>query len=142
MHVGDLATLRRLLALEARTNANGRDAKGCTALMYSSRVPPAAPADGGAAPPAGASAVDRATAIDLLIDGGEDVDSVDDSGWTALMWAAFRGDVEIVRHLVACGADALIASSVDSGSTPKGSSPRFFAEFGLPGLPRILQARR
>ncbi|MFI3155317.1 MAG: ankyrin repeat domain-containing protein [Methylococcaceae bacterium] len=44
--------------------------------------------------------------IQALIEGGENLEQKDDYGWTALNWAAGRGDSAIVLTLLEAGADA------------------------------------
>jgi hypothetical protein len=41
--------------------------------------------------------------VQALIDGGEDLEQMDGYGWTALNWAAGRGDAAIVRLLLEAG---------------------------------------
>lgn len=43
--------------------------------------------------------------VEELLSGGGDVDQQDEQGWTALHWAAGRGDVGIVERLLEHGAD-------------------------------------
>ena len=52
----------------------------------------------------------------LLIDSGADVKIKADSDWTALMFAAMRGDVESVKNLVDAKAD--VNSKNKNGETP------------------------
>jgi ankyrin repeat protein len=56
----------------------------------------------------------RDAAIEV-IDQGADVDARGPDGATALMWAAHRGDVELVNSLIARGADANVVN--DYGAT-------------------------
>lgn len=44
--------------------------------------------------------------MQALIEGGENLEQKDDYGWTALNWAAGRGDSAIVLTLLEAGADA------------------------------------
>jgi len=43
--------------------------------------------------------------VEALIAGGEAVDQRDDYGWTALNWAAGKGDTAIIQKLLDAGAD-------------------------------------
>jgi ankyrin repeat protein len=52
----------------------------------------------------------------MLIDAGADVNLKGDSDWTALMFAAMRGDVESVKNLVDAKAD--VNSKTKDGETP------------------------
>jgi uncharacterized protein len=49
---------------------------------------------------------DRSAATEL-IEAGADVNQQDKQGWTALSWAAGKGDLEMARLLIDKGADAL-----------------------------------
>lgn len=62
---------------------------------------------------------DRARAIDL-IRGGADVTAPQDDNTTALHWAAYRGDAELVSALLDVGADADAMN--DFGATPLGEA--------------------
>lgn len=44
--------------------------------------------------------------IKELVESGEDVNQQDEYGWTPLNWAAGKGNLEIVKTLIGCGADA------------------------------------
>ena len=52
----------------------------------------------------------------MLIDAGADVNLKGDLDWTALMFAAMRGDVESVKNLVDAKAD--VDSKTKDGETP------------------------
>ncbi|MBD9361556.1 ankyrin repeat domain-containing protein [Methylomonas fluvii] len=45
--------------------------------------------------------------VQALIKNGEDLEQKDDYGWTALNWAAGRGDTEIVKLLLEAGANPI-----------------------------------
>lgn len=53
-----------------------------------------------------AAKADDIHGMQALIESGEDLEQKDDYGWTALAWAAGRGDSAIVRLLLEAGADA------------------------------------
>ena len=56
---------------------------------------------------------------DLLLEGGEAVDAVDEDGVTALMYAAYNGRAECARLLLEAGADASLRATGgdDEGKT-------------------------
>lgn len=45
--------------------------------------------------------------LDCLIDEGADLEQRDEYGWTALNWAAGRGETGMVEHLLSAGANVL-----------------------------------
>jgi hypothetical protein len=45
--------------------------------------------------------------VQALIENGEELEQKDDYGWTALNWAAGRGDTEIVKLLLEAGANPI-----------------------------------
>ena len=49
--------------------------------------------------------------VKLLVDRGADVNIRGENGWTALIWAARAGNIEIVKYLLSKGADPHIKSS-------------------------------
>ena len=54
-----------------------------------------------------ATKTDDLNRVHALIEGGDDLQQKDDYGWTALNWAAGRGDLAIVRLLLEAGANAV-----------------------------------
>jgi ankyrin repeat protein len=67
-----------------------------------------------------AAVCERLSVIDLLLEAGTPVDAeTDDSGPTALHWAAYEGKPRAVRHLLARGADPNRRER-EHGSTPLG----------------------
>ncbi len=122
---GDLAALRSSLAHGA--NANARDAKGATALMY-------------------AVLYGDVEYVNLLLDKGADPNASNDLGINALMWAA--GDLAKVRTLIAHGANinarsnygytALSVAAASPGNLPtvlllldKGADPKAVDKDGV-----------
>ncbi len=82
---GDAAVLEVLL--EAGADANFRNPEGETPLMAVART-------------------GRIEAAELLIGAGADVNAIEDfGGQSALMWAAARGNADMVRYLAANGAE-------------------------------------
>lgn len=76
------------------------------------------PDDGGtdSSPIIQAAAQRQVDMLALLVDGGADVDATrEDSGWTALMWAANNGDVDSITELLSLGADPTLTA--DDGRT-------------------------
>ena len=63
--------------------------------------------------------------VDLLVDAGADVNIKQNTGWTPLHYAAKRGYLEIVKALVAAGADLSMGNRLtqDSGNDKKGATP-------------------
>ena len=43
--------------------------------------------------------------VKLFVEAGMPVYTADDNGWTVLHWAAFGGDLEVVKYLLSQGAD-------------------------------------
>lgn len=73
--------------LEKKANVNAIDSSGRTALMYSASGP-------------------FPVTVDILIKAGANVNLVDNAEhWTALMFAASEGNTEVVKRLLAAGAD-------------------------------------
>lgn len=96
-HFGAAHAARLLLAVGADPNARSKNPLDNTALH--------------------AAVAGRRTAlVDLLLDGGADIDARDGRGFTPLNIAANGGDVAIARLLLARGADPSIAN--DDGRTP------------------------
>jgi ankyrin repeat protein len=118
-HGGDLPRLRALL--EAGVSVHAPDERGCTPLIIASAAGQVAAmrelVQAGAAPDgrdAGklrwtplmhALHADRPAAAAALLEWGADPSSCDDSGYSALMMAASRGNRELVEALLARGAD-------------------------------------
>jgi ankyrin repeat protein len=65
---------------------------------------------------------------ELLLSKGADVNARDDSGWTALHWAAFEGGAEIADFLIARGADKNPRTRQGSDLFPVSSTPLDIAE--------------
>jgi uncharacterized protein len=68
-----------------------------------------------------AGAEDRAAALEL-IEQGADVNTAASDGTTALHWAVYHGDAEIVERLIAAGADVTVAN--EYGATPMSEAAR------------------
>jgi ankyrin repeat protein len=112
---GDGQTVARLL--DAGSSPNTRDATGATALMHAAAFAPPEMAASLLTRGADVNAADRtgATALmwgahdlgvtRLLLASGADVNAARQDGVTALMSAALRGRVDVVRALIAAGAD-------------------------------------
>jgi ankyrin repeat protein len=104
------------ILLTSGANPKLETVDGNTALSYAAAEAPAelirllirhgAPVNGSKMPPIlVASANGNLDAIRALIDARADVDAFDPRGRTALMWAAIRSYEEIVKTLLAAGAD-------------------------------------
>jgi ankyrin repeat protein len=112
---GDRQAVARLLG--AGANPDTRDATGGTALMHAAAFAPPAMTAALLTRGADVNAVDRtgATALmwgahdlgitRLLLASGADVNAARPDGVTALMSAALRGRIDVVRALIAAGAD-------------------------------------
>jgi ankyrin repeat protein len=50
---------------------------------------------------------------ELLLQRGAEVDAGEPDDWTALMWSAWKGDVEVMRVLIDHGADVNVQCSVE-----------------------------
>lgn len=104
--------------LQRGASPNARDDSGATALMHAAAFAPADimqlllnhGADAKMADRAGATALmwatHDATKVRLLIDLGADVNAARPDGMTALISAAVRGKADVMRILLAAGADA------------------------------------
>jgi ankyrin repeat protein len=55
--------------------------------------------------------------VKSLLANGVDINEKDDFGWTALMWAAFKGDRETVKLLINHGADVNIKTFFGTAQT-------------------------
>ena len=89
-----LAIAQSLLA--AGANVGARDPQGWTALHYAARA--------------------QARAAELLLESGADPDALADDGTTPLHLAAVAGNVQVIKALIAAGAD--IVRRTDAGITP------------------------
>eukprot|EP01045_Picozoa_sp_COSAG04_P039121 COSAG04_NODE_10804_length_752_cov_0.863706_2_plen_141_part_00 len=58
-----------------------------------------------------AACAGHAGAVSALVRLGTDLDATNSDGWTALMWAAWYGEVECVRALLAGGADRTLQAT-------------------------------
>jgi len=94
--VNDPAKLE--LLLERGANVNAVSAAGRSALLLAAAQPRALPT------------------VKLLLSKGAQVNQQDENGYTALLWAARRGDVEMLRLLLARGADTQVR--VKKGTVP------------------------
>lgn len=72
----------------------------------------------------GAAESDNTVAVRLMLSVGWPVDARNDSGATALHWAAFHGNIAMARELLRLGADANVKES-SFNATPRG-----WAEYG------------
>jgi hypothetical protein len=140
---GDVAAMKRML--DAGLNPNARDASGYTALIYASRagnVPMVRLlASRGADPNLSDAAVNswtpllhaihkaqpRATAA--LLDAGANPNAADSDGTTPLMMAAGYGYTDIVKILLARGANPRMASN--------GITALDLARSGVPDIDRF-----
>ncbi|GEM_PF-1798333 len=93
--LGDLPSVRDLLAYRADTNAANKD--GNTALIYAARYNH----------PKVVRELLKPQTMQLPID----INAQNKAGQTALFWAASKGNEEIVKRLLAEGADATIADN-------------------------------
>ena len=82
--------------LAAGANVSARDPQGWTALHYATRAP--------------------ARAAELPLESGADPNAPADDGTTPLHLAAVAGNVQVVKALIAAGAD--IARPTEAGVTP------------------------
>jgi ankyrin repeat protein len=83
--------------LSVRDGVNGKTSDGSTHLIV-------------------ASLRDHVQVVIELLEHGADVNTKDDTDWTALHWAIFEGHLAIVKALVSGGADILAANN--TGSLP------------------------
>ena len=111
-HFGNIGQVQLLLARGANPNARGT--RGLTPLMA------AAMGDD----------QDRAV-IDLLLSKGAEIDATDEVGRTALDWALFQGDTDIVKQLRAAGGHALAPASQAPAPVDKPRYPRDACEKAL-----------
>ena len=93
---GDLAAMQ--LLVDHGADPNRKTASGDTALMASAGIGWAAYWTANAPYP-------RTDAVKLCLQYGADLNAVDSKGYTALHGAAFRGDNDLVKYLIALGAD-------------------------------------
>jgi uncharacterized protein len=105
--------------LKRGLNVNEQDEEGCTALMLAIAARPIHSMLGLTQYEPGGSMEQRRRIVRMLIEKGAKV-NLKASGWfikqeTALMWAAAVGDEEIIRMLLAHGAD--VNAKDDSGNT-------------------------
>jgi ankyrin repeat protein len=111
---GQTNVAERLIA--AGVNVNAQDQSGSTALMFAASGP-------------------FASTVQLLLDHGAKINTVDTKEhWSALMWAAAEGQVEIVELLLKNGADPSL-KEVD-GDTAES----FAAKNGHTAVVKILKA--
>ena len=75
---------------------------------------------------------DKAALRTLLLDKGTNVNAAQSDGATAVHWAVYRGDIEMLRMLTAAGANVKIANR--NGSTPMWLA----ATSGDPSIIRVL----
>jgi ankyrin repeat protein len=126
---GDIAMMRLLLGAGADANARarigwtpllvgaakGRD--GAIVLLLAAGADPNETDAYGWTPLMRAVSAGHAAAVDALLDaGGLDLQAREESGATALHIAAGRGYTDIVRRLLAAGAEASVADG--AGRTP------------------------
>jgi ankyrin repeat protein len=78
------------LLIKASANVNTSGASGATPLHYTTHRDLKEPS---------------LSLVELLVEHGADVDSMDDNGYTALYHAARQGYNTIVKMLIACGAN-------------------------------------
>jgi ankyrin repeat protein len=109
---GNLAEVARLLGLGGvNINWVNEDAQGETPLIVATRN-------------------DRLEVVRTLLDAGADVNHRNEGDTTAIYWAAFKGNEDMINLLLERGADANIAGR--DGSTPlniaklKGNTPAVF----------------
>ena len=95
--LGDVASLEKLLLLDASCDVDARDASGATPLVV-------------------AAAASRSEAAQFLLSRGADPNATNARGDTALHWACYRGDAAAARALLRAGAD--VRARGDVGNTP------------------------
>jgi ankyrin repeat protein len=115
IRAGDTTTVKKLLG--SGVDPNTRDTSGATALMYAAAFASEATmrllldggADVNAANQNGATALMWAThdpaKVRLLLNRGASVNTAQPDGATAVLSAALRGNTQVVRMLMAAGAD-------------------------------------
>ncbi len=86
---------KRVLQHLDKTNINGKDAKGWTALMA-------------------ASLKGHAEIVQLLLDNGAEINAQSNDGITALIVATLNGEKEVIQVLLKNGVDVTIPTNADT----------------------------
>lgn len=77
--------------------------------------------------------------VKSFLDKGENINGYDKWGWTPVMWAIYYNQYDLVKWMLARGADANARTQKDYGSIMKDSTPMIIAAaYGYGGIVRML----